>query len=306
MGLEVCYNSSPVILMEGALGERLKREYGIAFDADVAMAGLVYEEKSRAALRELWGEYISIARRHHFPFMATTPTRRANRERVSRSLFDERIIEQNVRFLQSVRDSSAIDMYVGGLMGCKGDAYKASEALTVSAAEEFHSWQADLFRDAGADFLYAGIMPAITEAIGMARAMEQTGLPYIISFMVHKDGRLIDGTTINDAIVEIDNHTNCKPLCYMANCIHPSVLYQALTRPFNQTVTVRERFHGIQGNTSPLPPEELDGCVDLKASDAGSWADSIIKLREITMLKVIGGCCGTDDTHMEELAKRLR
>ena len=36
--------------MEGALGERLKREYHLAFDKNVVMAGLVYSENGRNAL----------------------------------------------------------------------------------------------------------------------------------------------------------------------------------------------------------------------------------------------------------------
>ena len=35
--------------------------------------------------------------------------------------------------------------------------------------------------------------------------MAQTGVPYIISFTIQKDGRLIDGTTIHDAIAYIDS-----------------------------------------------------------------------------------------------------
>ena len=137
--------------MEGALGERLKREYGIYFDAHVAMAGLIYDDKSRTALRNLWSEYISIAKEYRLPLMVTTPTRRANRERIGRAQLEKNIIEDNVYFLNHIRDSSAITMYVGGLMGCKGDAYKATEVLDINVAEEFHSWQADLFKAAGAD-----------------------------------------------------------------------------------------------------------------------------------------------------------
>lgn len=66
---------------------------------------------------------------------------------------------------------------------------------------KFFTDQAGLFCDAGVDFLYAGIMPALPEAAGMARAHgAKPGVPYIISFTIQKDGRLIDGTTIHDAI----------------------------------------------------------------------------------------------------------
>lgn len=130
-------------------------------------------------------------------------------------------------FLKQIRDASDIEIYIGGLMGCKGDAYKATQILQPDEAQEFHFWQANLFAQAGVDFLYAGIMPALSEAIGMARAMEQTALPYIISFMLRDNGRLMDGTTLNDAIFSIDNNVSRKPVCYMVNCIHPDVLYRA-------------------------------------------------------------------------------
>lgn len=66
MTFESCYNRAPAILMEGALGERLKREYGLTYEETVAMAGFIYEEKSRAALKNLWNEYISAAARFGF------------------------------------------------------------------------------------------------------------------------------------------------------------------------------------------------------------------------------------------------
>lgn len=40
-----CMKTGQNILMEGALGERLKREYRIKFDEYVAMAGLIYDSK---------------------------------------------------------------------------------------------------------------------------------------------------------------------------------------------------------------------------------------------------------------------
>ncbi|MEM1483740.1 homocysteine S-methyltransferase family protein [Oscillospiraceae bacterium PP1C4] len=305
MGFETCYNSVCAILMEGALGERLKREYGLEFDDDVAMASLIYNHNSQIALSNIWHEYISVAKEYNLPFIATTPTRRANKERVSRSQFNEKIIKDNVQFLRQIQKSSNIEMYVGGLMGCKGDAYHATDILSVDDARIFHSWQAELFKYAGADFLFAGIMPALSEAVGMAKAMEQTGLPYIISFMIRKNGKLIDGTPIHNAIMKIDYETERKPLCYMTNCVHPLVLKEALSCPFNKTELVQKRFHGIQANTSPLSPEELDNCIDLKTSDRISLAENILELNKYITLKIYGGCCGTGKTHMEEIAKKL-
>lgn len=247
--------------MEGALGERLKREYNLNIDGIVAIASLVYVPEGRDALAKLWKEYMQIAQSQHLPFMATTPTRRANRERVYASEYSDSIIADNVDFLKSIMSEAPSTMYIGGLMGCKGDAYTGEGALNTTEAFHFHNWQAQLFKDAQVDFLYAGIMPTLPEAIGMAMAMAETKIPYIISFTIRRDGCLIDGSSIHDAINTIDNNVFEPPLCYMTNCVHPSIVQEALSKTCNKTELVKNRFLGIQANTSALPYEELDGNV---------------------------------------------
>lgn len=305
MNFSECMDRGGKVLMEGALGERLKREYGLLFDEYVAMAGLVYTQEGRSALKELWNGYIAIAKKYRVPFLATTPTRRANRERVEKSSFDASIIRDNVAFLRSVQKDSGCTMYVGGLMGCKGDAYTGEGALSEKEAFRFHSWQAELFAQSGADFLMAGIMPTLPEAAGMARAMGAVNLPYIISFTIQKDGRLIDGTTILDAIRYIDSVTTQQPVCYMTNCVHPSIVYEALSQSFNDNPIVRERFKGIQANTSPLSYAELDGSLDLKCSDPEDLAYAMKRLTGKGNFQIFGGCCGTDCRHMEAIVKEI-
>ena len=186
--------------------------------------------------------------------MATTPTRRANRERVYASEYSDSIIADNVDFLRNIMSDTPSTMYIGGLMGCKGDAYTGEGALNTTEAFHFHSWQAQLFKDAQVDFLYAGIIPTLPEAIGMAMAMAETKILYIISFTIRRDGCLIDGSSIHDAINTIDNNVFEPPLCYMTNCVHPSIV-QALKKEFG--------------------------------------------------LKLFGGCCGTDNHYMKEIAQRI-
>ena len=306
MNIREVFDRGDTILIEGALGVRLRGEYGVYPDPIVANASLVYEEKARAAMTEIYEQYIGIADRYDFPIMLMTPTRRANRYNVEKSSFGKEIIRDNVNFLKSLReDNFRKDIYIGALMGCKGDAYQATEVLSEKEAYEFHSWQAELFAKEQVDFLYAGVMPAMPEIIGMAKAMGDTHIPYIISFMVRNNGRLIDGTTINDAILAVEETVRSKPLTYMANCIHPYNLDKALSREFNQTELVRRHFSGIQANASPLSPEELDGSCEIITTDPIELAQGMINLRDQYKLKIFGGCCGTNQFHMEELAKQL-
>jgi S-methylmethionine-dependent homocysteine/selenocysteine methylase len=305
MTFNAVFEQSPLILMEGAIIERLKREYGLVLDVDLDLAGCIYHDQTVEAMTALFNEYILIAKKYNLPFIMTTPTRRANKERINRSPYDDGIIRDNVKFLKNIQNGQEIKTFVGGLMGCKGDAYLATDVLSVEEAMIFHAWQANILCESGVDFLFAGIMPALSEAIGMAKAMEMTKLPYIISFMIKEDGRLIDGTTIHDAIVAIDQQTLVKPLCYMTNCVHPNILKKALSHSFNKTQTVLERFKGIQANASSLSPDVLDGSHSLKSSSPESLAHEMISLCEEQKLKIFGGCCGTTNYHIDEIAKVL-
>lgn len=305
MSLEQCFEGEKRIMMEGALGERLKREYRLEPDLHVALAAMVETEQGRTALRALWGEYRSIAQAHGLPFLAATPTRRADRDRIRLSGYSGAILKDNVDLLRAIGAEDLLPMYVGGLMGCKGDAYTGEGALHEQEARRYHAWQAKSLVKAGVDFLMAGIMPTVPEAAGMAQAMSETGLPYLISFTIQEDGRLIDGTTIHDAIVRIDRAAQTRPVCYMTNCVHPAIVRQALAQPWNRTAVVWERFRGVQANTSLLPYAELDGAADLHCSDPCALALEMEALSREMDLKIWGGCCGTDGRHMEEMAKRI-
>lgn len=302
---KLAFAAEKLFLMEGELGERLRREFHLRFHDRIAMAALVRTEEGRAALQNLWREYRAAANAYHLPFLAATPTRRANRERMSEAGEGEALIGENVRFLKAVRELDEGKMYIGGLMGCRGDAYTGWGALDTEAARTFHAWQAEAFARSGADFLMAGIMPAVKEAMGMARAMAETGLPYIVSLTIRRDGRLIDGTPIDEAIARIDEYAKEPPLCLMTNCVHPSVVREALMQPFNRTARVKRRFLGIQANTSPLDYSLLDGAKELFASEPEELADEMTALHDMHPMRIIGGCCGTDGRHIRAMAGRL-
>lgn len=125
-----CFLESRYILMEGAIAERLKREFNIKIRDDVAIASCIYSDKEK--LKMLYEEYINIAINFDIPIMISTPTRRANKERVLKSEYNENIILYNVSFLKEIRNKySSKKIFVGGLMGCIGDAYKGNSVFNV-------------------------------------------------------------------------------------------------------------------------------------------------------------------------------
>jgi methionine synthase I (cobalamin-dependent) len=66
------------------------------------------------------------------------------------------------------------------------------------------------------------------------------------------------------------------------------------------------RVRGLKANASPLSPKELDKLDHVAASDCRTWArDEIACAREFD-LTILGGCCGTDQHHIEALAKEAQ
>jgi len=307
MQFETCFNGSRYILTEGAIVERLKSEFNVELDKYINHADLIYEQPDKLA--KLYRQYIEIAQQYDLPIMLMTPTRRVNFETMKLSKFnDSDLITDACIYLNEIKSQYpdfSNKIFIGGLLGCKGNAYQSEGALDVESAYAFHKVQVDEYKKENVDFLFAGIMPAISEAIGMAQAMAESGIPYIISFMIRKDGCLLDGTSIVDAIKTIDTSVNPQPTCYMSNCIHPLNLKQALENKLNLDSTWLNRFIGIQANSSSLSPEELDNCGVLKQENFEEMVDEICYLIKHFNFKILGGCCGTNDIFIEKLAKRL-
>ena len=237
--------------------------------------------------------------------MATTPTRRLNRERIAGFYYPEGFVIDNVALLKRVQQESSGEMYAGALIGCKGNAYTGDEPLSVYESMEFHEWEIEHFARAGVDFFYAALLPNIEEAIGIAKAIAHTKIPYIMSFTIQADGCLIDGTPIAEAIERIEAAVKIKPAFYMTNCVHPAIVKEALQNPFNLTKTVQDRFLGIQANTSPLSYKELDNSAVLRSSEPDEFAVAMKELDEVHPMKLLGGCCGTDGRHMQAMADLL-
>ena len=106
MKITEAFKNGP-LLMEGALGERLKREFGFFPDENIALAAHVYNASARDALQNIWIEYAEISARYAFPLMITTPTRRANSERTANSVFGESVIADNMSFARDVQKNAA-------------------------------------------------------------------------------------------------------------------------------------------------------------------------------------------------------
>jgi homocysteine S-methyltransferase len=302
------------VLTEGAVIERLRRDSEVELDPYVAHAGFVYEERARAALTKVYRGYLDIGKQYDVPMVALAPTWRANPERLAQAGLGQ-VQEVNsdcVRYLTGLvgeLGGYAGKVLIGGIMGCRGDAYDSSEALPAEQAEAFHHPQAQALAGAGVDFILVSTLPALSEALGMAAAVATAeaalDLPYVLSFVVRPTGTLLDGTPLHQAIEMIDAAVQPWPSAYMINCVHPTVFEQALAHEEQVSDVVVDRVMGLQANTSARSPEELEGLDYLDGEEPSSFADHMLRLHRRFGVKILGGCCGTDDRHIADMARRL-
>ena len=311
MNFSDAVQDQPVILTEGALIERLRRDPAVSLDPHVLHAGLVYDERGREALRGLYRQYLDIGVAVDLPMIVCAPTWRANPVRLRQAgLADRDVNGDGARFVAAIRDeygAYARQVFLGGLLGCMGDAYKPEEGLSADEAARFHEVQARALAMAGVDFLFAATLPNTDEALGMAQAMAACQIPYVVSFALQRDGRLLDGIPLHQAVARIDEAARPRPLCYMVNCVHPHVFEAALASEVSRAGRIHERVIGLQANTSTRSPEELEGLAVLDASEAPEvLADAVLRLYRRFHTKILGGCCGTDHRHIAWIAKRAR
>lgn len=301
-------NDSAAIVTEGAIIERLKREYGVELDPYIANAGLIYNFEHRKLLASIYKQYINITVESGLPMLLFTPTWRTNAERIKQAkIIDKDVNLDCYNFMAEIRDSCgeyAKKIYIGGLVGCKGDAYKPEEALLPAEAEEFHLYQIECLVNAGVDFLIADTIPAVSEAMGLAKVMARTHKPYIVSFIIRDNGTLLDGTPLSTAIALIDSEVEPKPIGYTVNCVHPTILKKALLHPANHCLE-RKRMLGLMANASAKSPEELDNAIHLEAEKPETWAKDMIALHKEVGIKIMGGCCGTNNHHIQSLVNKI-
>jgi len=297
------------ILGEGAVIERLRREPTTTLDPHLVNSAFIYDPTKRTALAAIYHQYLQIGRTHDLPMMLTTPTWRANAENIAAAGCDGlEVNADNTRMLQTIRAEAgpyAAKVVIGGLIGCRGDAYQPAEALETKEARVFHAWQAERLAAAGVDFLLGITLPAISEAAGLAAAMAATGRPFVLSFVVRPAGTLLDGTPLKDAVAAIDACVQPRPAAYLFNCTHPDFARAALGHPINSSPLVRQRVIGLLANTAALSPEALDGQEDLIGEEPARFAESMIDLSRDHGLRILGGCCGTDTRHIDALAGLL-
>ncbi len=269
---------------------------------------LLGSDAGRAALDRYFRRFFDIARRDGRGFVLDTLTWRANPDWAAKLGHDaaglDAINRGSVAYARNLRDryGAGIPVVINGLMGPRGDGYNPESFMTADQAQAYHAPQIASLKAGGVDMASVMTMTCVAEAVGVARAAAEAGVPVCVSFTVETDGRLISGPTLREAIEETEAATGGSPIYYMVNCAHPDHFRGALG-----TGDWLGRIGAIRANASRLSHAELDAAEELDAGDPlALGADYRDLAAMLPNLRVVGGCCGTDHRHVDAISDACR
>jgi len=297
--------SGDVFLTDGGLETDLIFNHGIEL-REFASFDLLKDEQGMAALRSYYEPYVELARERVMGFIYETPTWRASPrwgKAIGYSLSELAVANRTAVALgEELRAEAGDDVRVviSGNIGPEGDGYSPETIMSASDAQDYHSWQIEVFAGTQVDMVNAMTMTHPDEAIGVVRAAGEVNLPVSIAFTVEIDGRLPNGLSLAEAVSEVEQATNGSAAYFMVNCAHPTH-FDSVARDLSASVS--DRIRGLRANASTRSHAELDEAAELDDGDPEDLAKRYVSLRDdLPMLTVLGGCCGTDLRHVRAIS----
>jgi homocysteine S-methyltransferase len=292
-----------LFLTDGGIETSLIFHHGLDLPAFAAFV-LFRDEAGADELRRYYAPYLELAREAGVGFVLESPTWRASPRWAAELGVSERELDElnrrAIALMEELAGQAAGPTVISGCIGPHDDGYNPTTKLTAAQARDYHATQIATFAGTAADMVTAMTITYADEAIGLALAARDAGIPIAISFTLETDGRLPSGQGLGEAIAEVDEATDAAPAYYMINCAHPTH-FEAVLEP---GAAWRERIGALRANASTKSHAELDEADELDEGDPVDLGARYAALREqLPKLTVLGGCCGTDHRHVGEIIR---
>ena len=290
-------------LTEGGQETEIMYKFGFELP-EFAMFPLLGVPRAVTEMRGMYERYLDTAERHGFGALMGGLDYWAGLIGYSPSALEEMQLRA-IEFLRGVAKP-----YVGripsilfvGIVGPRGDAYGAEHEITADEAEEYHSVQLATLARAGVDLVEAMTFNNVPEAVGLARAATAVGLPLSVSFTLDSTSRLHAGPSLRTAIETIDAEAGAaRPAFYGINCSHPYEFLSAL-----EPGDWFERVRCLRPNAAMMDKVALCTIGHLETGDPADLGRLMGDLAgRYPHLDVWGGCCGTWEDHLDEIARNV-
>jgi S-methylmethionine-dependent homocysteine/selenocysteine methylase len=294
-----------LFLTEGGIETSLIFQHGIDLPHFAAFH-LLDDSRHRELIASYFQPYLEIARRFEAGFVIGSVTWRASEDWGRRLGYSkESLAEANrsaIELCCAIRDGADAfgqSIVISGCLGPRGDGYTPGAAMSVDESQLYHEIQMGTLVDTAADMVTAASLNYVEEAIGIAKAAKAMGMPLVESFTLGTDGALPNGDTLEKAILQVDQATDGYVSYFGINCAH-ATHFEHL---FRETKPWTKRIRAVRANASNLSHQELDSSTELDTGAPVEFGRNYRRLKDSArQLNVLGGCCGTDHRHIEQIA----
>ncbi|WP_135504117.1 homocysteine S-methyltransferase family protein [Roseovarius aestuariivivens] len=295
-------------LTEGGTETDVLYNYGFELP-EFAMFPLLDDPEADKVIRDLYRRYFDVAEKHQTGMLVLGHDYRASPDWGAKLGYTpEGLAEMERRtigFLEDLRreyEGRVSDVYIAGCVGPRGDAYGTGGGITESEAEDYHAVQLSTLKSTSADMAISLTLNNIPEAIGIVRAAAAIGIPIGISLTLTTEGRLRSGPSLREAIEEIDEKTNGAAAWFGTNCAHPLEFATALA----DDGPWLDRLRYIRPNAVQMDQIALCKLGHLEDGDPVELGRQMGDVaRRFPRADILGGCCGTDERHLGEIAKNV-
>jgi homocysteine S-methyltransferase len=296
-------------LTEGGQETEIMYKYGYDLPS-FALFPLLDNPRAMTELRGMYGRYLDTAARHGFGVIIGGLDYRASPDwGALLGYSSEQLAELQMRSISFLREvaqpyqAQVPALRYAGIVGPRGDAYETNQTITADEAEEYHGAQLATLARADVDLVEAMTFTSVPEMVGLSRAASNAGLSLSVSFTLdNSTRRLPSGPTLKEAIETIDAQTGGdRPAFYGINCSHPFEFMPAIEpgRWF-------ERVRCLRPNAAMMDKISLCTLGHLESGDPVELGELMGGLaRQYPHIDMWGGCCGTWETHLDEIARNV-
>jgi homocysteine S-methyltransferase len=293
-----------LFLTDGGIETTLIFHEGLTLP-DFAAFHLLQTPEGVDALRRYFRAYADVARSHGMGLVLESPTWRASTDWGARLGYTATSLaganRDAIRLLEEIRaayETDRMPVVISGCVGPRGDGYLPENAMSANDAETYHLQQIEVFASSAVDMVCAITINYAEEAVGIARAAERMRMPVALSFTVETDGNLPTGQSLASAVQQVDAATGGYPAYYMINCAHPTHFAHLFDDDRRW-----QRIRGVRANASRRSHAELNDSTELDTGNPAELGREYAELaKRLPNLTVMGGCCGTDHRHVEQIA----
>jgi methionine synthase I (cobalamin-dependent)/5,10-methylenetetrahydrofolate reductase len=240
-----------------------------------------------ALVRDVHQEYLRAGAE-----LIETNTFGANRKRLATFGFADKVRLINRAGVRIAREAARDQAFVAGAIGPLGVRLEPLGSTSLEEARSIFREQIDALVEAGVDCLMLETfrdMNEIRAAVEAARDVAGLELVIVAHLSIEDDGRLQDGTSIEDFTRALD----ALPVDAIGlNCSSgPYALFQAFEKMAAYTRKPLSALPNAGRGTNICSPEYM-----------ASYAASFLQ----TGARIVGGCCGTTPEHITAIGNEVR